>query len=79
MAASHAELDLRVERNTNDIAAIYEMIDENKRLLVEGLARIDGRLDKVDSRLDKVDSRLDGLDQRLDRMQTTLERIDARG
>ncbi|AIY17341.1 hypothetical protein GUY44_13075 [Pimelobacter simplex] len=72
MAASHAELDLRVERNTNDIAAIYEMIDENKRLLVEGLARIDGRLDKVDSRLD-------GLDQRLDRMQTTLERIDARG
>lgn len=72
MAASNAELELRVERNTNDIAAIYEMIDENKRLLVEGLAGIDGRLDKVDGRLD-------GLDQRLDQMQTTLERIDARG
>lgn len=57
MAASHAELELRVERNTNDIAAIYEMIDENKRLLVEGLARIDGRLDRMQTTLERIDAR----------------------
>ncbi|UUW87868.1 hypothetical protein [Pimelobacter simplex] len=72
MAASNAELELRIERNTNDIAAIYELLDENKQLITEGLLDVDRRFDQVDQRFDKVD-------QRLDRMQSTLDRIDARG
>ncbi|XBB68771.1 hypothetical protein ABFU82_05490 [Nocardioides sp. WV_118_6] len=72
MAATNAELELRIERNTHDIAAIYEMLDENKQLITEGLLEVDRRFDQVDQRLDKVD-------QRLDRMQSTLDRIDARG
>ncbi|MBU2696405.1 hypothetical protein [Pimelobacter sp. 30-1] len=65
MAATNAELELRIERNTNDIAAIYELLDENKQLITEGLLEVDRRFDQVD--------------QRLDRMQSTLDRIDARG
>lgn len=57
MAATNAELELRIERNTNDIAAIYEMLDENKQLITEGLLEIDQRLDRMQSTLDRIDAR----------------------
>jgi hypothetical protein len=53
-----------IERNTNDIDEIYEL-----------LKHVDAHLDAHDARFDAMDSRFDAMDSRLDAMDGRLFEI----
>ncbi|MGM7696939.1 hypothetical protein [Microbacterium sp. A84] len=62
MVMSNAELQRRVEQNTNDTVEIYDILKAHT-LRFDG---IDTRLDGIDKRFDGVDERLDGIVVKLD-------------
>ncbi|MFT4258761.1 hypothetical protein [Microbacterium sp.] len=61
MPMTPAQMERRLEQNTNDIGAIYEILTG-----IEGkLAEHDARFNGIDGRLDGIDGRLDGIDRQL--------------
>ena len=67
-------LGVTVERNSNDIEAIYELLaDVNRHLSAH-----DARFDAVDARFDAVDARFDGVDARFDAVDARFDGVDAR-
>jgi len=85
MATSNANLERRIERNTNDIEAIYDMLtDHGVRLTeIEGrlashsrdLATIRKKLGDHDRRFDSHDARFDSHDARFDAIDATLAEV----
>ncbi|WP_341942152.1 hypothetical protein [Microbacterium sp. LWH10-1.2] len=78
MAMTPTQADLRMEQNTNDISAIYELLEEmNARLAGHDLqlGSIGVRLDGIDGRLDGLDGRLDGIDGRLDGLSSQMTEV----
>ncbi|GAB94698.1 chromosome segregation ATPase [Kineosphaera limosa] len=85
MTTPMVELERQVQRNSNDIHAIYDLLtDVNKwqkaaNLRFDGLdhsiAGLDRRLGAVEGRLDGIDGRLDGLDGRLGTVEGLLHEV----
>ena len=48
------------------------------RMMAEGFAQVNTRLDGIDVRLDAIDARLDAIDARLDGIDARLDGIDGR-
>ena len=64
MPKTPAQIEHAITQNSNDIAAIYDM-----------LTGIDFRLREHDKRFDGIDTRLDGIDTRLDGIDTALGEV----
>ncbi|WP_157517889.1 hypothetical protein [Microbacterium resistens] len=64
MPAAPSNKDLLIERHSNDIDDLYEL-----------LAAVDKRLEAHDARFDGIDTRLDGIDTRLDGMTAQLSEV----
>lgn len=75
MATSNANLERRIERNTNDIEAIYDMLTDHGVRLTEiehrlatnsrDLTTIRKKLGDHDARFDTHDARFDAIDMTL--------------
>jgi hypothetical protein len=61
MAMSNANLERRIERNTNDIEAIYDILTDHG----EQLGAIQAKLVEHDARFEAIDARFDGVDATL--------------
>lgn len=71
MPAQPVPLITLIERNSNDIDEIYELI----KAVNAHLSDHDARFDSVDARLDSVDARFDSVDARLEVHGTQLTEI----
>lgn len=58
MPVSNANLERRIERNTNDIEAIYDILTDHGSQLTD----IKDKLEQHDRRFDGIDGRLDGIE-----------------
>ena len=70
--------DLRIEFSGH-FDAIYqrfERLETEYHMLVEGLRRVEDRMDGVETRLGRVETRLGGVETRLDAVETRLGAVD---
>lgn len=78
MAMSNANLERRIERNTNDIEAIYDMLTDHGVRLTEIEHRLatNGRdLTTLKKKLGDHDARFDAVDARFDAVDATLTEV----
>lgn len=71
MPLSPGEVERRIERNTNDIESIYELLSEHSTQL----RAIEQKLTAHDARFDSHDARFDAHDARFDRIDETLVEV----
>lgn len=71
MAMSNANLERRIERNTNDIEAIYDILTDHG----EQLGAIQAKLVEHDARFEAIDARFEAIDARFDGVDATLAEV----
>lgn len=62
-------IDTRVSRNTNDVEALYGLIQEFAGRTRASFAKVNQRFDDLQGRFDGLEGKVDGLEGRFDDLQ----------
>ena len=79
MATSNANLERRIERNTNDIEAIYDLLTDHGEQLTaiqSKLAEHDARFESIDQRFESIDARFESIDARFESVDARFDKVD---
>ncbi len=68
-------IETRISRNTNDIEALYGLIEEFAGRTRVSFAKVNQRLDDLEGRFDSLESRFDSLESRFDGLEGKVDGI----
>ena len=68
MPASNPDLERRVERNTNDILAIYEILTDHGRRL----ATIEGKVTAIEGKVTAIEGKVTAIEGKVTAIENTL-------